>query len=180
MDRSACYLDRRGRLAALRFLAQQNQRPSDGVFPRARLATGFTFELTDGHPKDAFIVPNGLALCNLQHVAFCRHTLAVCPDLIVKVRLNIMREIDGRCRSMASKQMRRDRIVIPYTDRLQPGREFFEERSQLFRWAACIEGKEELNPTDPDLPVSRLAIRGATAKRKQKLRQARETKADVW
>jgi putative restriction endonuclease len=43
---SAGDLDRRVRLAAFAFLAEQTQRTPDGVLPRTILATGFTFNGT--------------------------------------------------------------------------------------------------------------------------------------
>jgi len=51
--------------------------------------------LPDGHPRGEPIVPNGLALCKLHHAAFDRHILGVRPDLVVEVRLDILREVDG-------------------------------------------------------------------------------------
>jgi putative restriction endonuclease len=46
VDHGAGDLDRRVRLAAFAFLAEQTQRTSDGVLPRTLLATGFSFNGT--------------------------------------------------------------------------------------------------------------------------------------
>lgn len=51
--------------------------------------------LSDKHPKALPIVPNGLALCKLHHAAFDRHILGVRPDLIIEIREDILREVDG-------------------------------------------------------------------------------------
>jgi len=92
--------------------------------------------LPDGHPKGEPIVPNGLALCTLHHAAFDRHILGVRPDLVVEVRLDILREVDGPMLKYGLQEMQDRKIVVPHTDRLRPRREFLEERFAVFRRAA--------------------------------------------
>jgi putative restriction endonuclease len=46
---------------------------------------------SQGEPK----VSNGIALCSLHHAAFDRFFVAVRPDLVIEVRPDILREIDG-------------------------------------------------------------------------------------
>lgn len=92
--------------------------------------------LPDGHPKGEPIIPNGLALCKLHHAAFDRHILGVRPDLVVEVRLDILREADGPMLRHGLQEMQGSKILVPRTDRLRPRREFLEERFALFQRAA--------------------------------------------
>jgi putative restriction endonuclease len=92
--------------------------------------------LPDGHPQGEPIVPNGLALCKLHHAAFDRHILGVRPDLIIEVRADILREVDGPMLKYGLQEMQDRKIMVPHTDRLRPRREFLEERFEVFRRAA--------------------------------------------
>ncbi len=92
--------------------------------------------LPDGHPQGEPIVPNGLALCKLHHAAFDRNILGIRPDLIVEVRLDILREVNGPMLKYGLQEMQGNRIVVPHAERLKPRREFLEERFQLFKRAA--------------------------------------------
>jgi putative restriction endonuclease len=92
--------------------------------------------LPDGHPLGEPIVANGLSLCTLHHAAFDRHILGVTPDLIVRVRPDILEEIDGPMLQHGLKEMEGRRLaVIPGSQDLQPRREFLEERFGIFRRA---------------------------------------------
>jgi putative restriction endonuclease len=81
-------------------------------------------------------VPNGLAICKLHHAAFDRHILGVRPDLMVEVRLDILREVDGPMLKHGLQGFQGQRIIVPHAERLRPRREFLEERFTLFREAA--------------------------------------------
>ena len=51
--------------------------------------------LPDGDPRGEPIVSNGVALCKLHHAAFDRYILGIRPDLVVDLRLDVLREADG-------------------------------------------------------------------------------------
>src|SRR5206468_12226286 len=59
--------------------------------------------LPDGHPRGEPVIPNGLALCKLHHAAFDSYIIGVTPDLEVKVRLDVLEEIDGRAPTTSSR-----------------------------------------------------------------------------
>lgn len=92
--------------------------------------------LPDGHPKGEPIVPNGLALCKLHHSAFDRNILGVRPDLVVEVRLDILREVDGPMLKYGLQEMQGRKITVPHSERLRPRPEFLEERFGFFKRAA--------------------------------------------
>jgi putative restriction endonuclease len=91
--------------------------------------------LPDGHPRGEPIVPNGLALCKLHHAAFDSDIIGVTPDLEVKVRLDVLEEIDGPMLLHGLQGFQDRRIHVPRADHLRPNRDFLAERYELFRHA---------------------------------------------
>jgi putative restriction endonuclease len=91
--------------------------------------------LPDGHPRGEPIVPNGLALCKLHHAAFDSDIIGVTPDLEVKVRLDVLEEIDGPMLLHGLQGFQDRRIHVPRADHLRPNRDFLAERYELFRRA---------------------------------------------
>jgi HNH endonuclease len=92
--------------------------------------------LPDGHPRGEPIIPNGLALCKLHHAAFDRHILGVRPDLVVELRMDTLREIDGPMLQHGLQGFQGATILVPHSPRLRPNRDFLEERYALFRKAS--------------------------------------------
>jgi putative restriction endonuclease len=91
--------------------------------------------LPDGHPKGEPVVPNGLALCKLHHAAFDRNILGIRPDLIVELREDVLKEIDGPMLKHGLQGFQGSRILVPRREVLRPNREFLEERYESFRKA---------------------------------------------
>ena len=91
--------------------------------------------LPDGHPRGEPVIPNGLALCKLHHAAFDSHIIGVTPDLEVKVRLDVLEEIDGPMLQHGLQGFQGRQIHVPRIDHLRPNREFLAERYELFRRA---------------------------------------------
>ena len=92
--------------------------------------------LPDGHPLGEPVVPNGLALCKLHHAAFDSYIIGVTPDLEVKVRLDVLEEIDGPMLQHGLQGFQGRRIHVPHADHLKPNRDFLAERYALFRTAS--------------------------------------------
>ena len=91
--------------------------------------------LPDRDPRGEPMISNGLALCTLHHAAFDRQVLGVRPDLIVEVRQDILREIDGPMLVHGLQGFEGARVVVPRREDYQPNREFLAERYELFRKA---------------------------------------------
>lgn len=51
--------------------------------------------IPDGKPLGSAVVPNGLAMCKIHHAAYDSDILGISPDLVVKVRRDILEESDG-------------------------------------------------------------------------------------
>jgi putative restriction endonuclease len=92
--------------------------------------------LPDGHPLGEPVIPNGLALCKLHHAAFDAYIIGVTPDLEVKVRLDVLEEIDGPMLQHGFQGFQNRRIHVPRADHLKPNRDFLAERYDLFRKAS--------------------------------------------
>jgi putative restriction endonuclease len=91
--------------------------------------------LPDGHPKGEPIVPNGLALCALHHAAFDRNILGIRPDLVVEVRMDILREKDGPMLLHGLQGFQGRTILRPSSRALWPRADFLAERYEEFRQA---------------------------------------------
>lgn len=92
--------------------------------------------LPDGHPLGEPVVPNGLALCKLHHAAFDRYLIGVTPDLEVRVRLDVLEEIDGPMLQHGLQGFQGSRIHVPHPAHLRPNRDFLAERYERFRKAS--------------------------------------------
>jgi putative restriction endonuclease len=92
--------------------------------------------LPDGHPLGEPVVPNGLALCKLHHAAFDSYIIGVTPDLDVKVRLDVLEEIDGPMLQHGLQGFQDRRIHVPRAEHLRPNRDFLAERYERFRQAS--------------------------------------------
>ena len=92
--------------------------------------------LPDGHPLGEPVIPNGLALCKLHHAAFDCYIIGVTPDLEVKVRGDVLEEIDGPMLHHGLQGFQGSRIHVPQPAHLRPNRDFLAERYDLFRRAS--------------------------------------------
>ena len=101
------------RLRAFEFLTEQRRRFGGASIPHAVLA-----------------------LCKLHHAAFDSYIIGVTPDLAVKVRLDVLEEIDGPMLLHGLQGFQGRLIHVPRPDRLKPNRDFLAERYDLFRRAS--------------------------------------------
>jgi putative restriction endonuclease len=88
--------------------------------------------LPDGHPRGKAIVPNGLSLCKMHHAAYDQNILGVRPDLVVDVRSDILKEIDGPMLLHGLQEMAGVRLVRPRSRAARPDPERLEERYEEF------------------------------------------------
>ena len=92
--------------------------------------------LPDGHPKGDPIVPNGLALCKLHHAAYDRNILGITPNLVVEIRLDILRESDGPMLEHGLQGFQGRIIHTPRSLQLRPRADLLAERYEAFRRAS--------------------------------------------
>ena len=66
-------------------------------------------------------MPNGLSMCKIHHAAFDAHVLGIRPDLLVEIREDVLRKIDGPT----------PRRAVDHPDKLR-----LEQRYEAFRSAS--------------------------------------------
>lgn len=92
--------------------------------------------LPDGHPRGLPVVSNGLSLCKIHHAAYDGNILGVRPDLVVKVRHDILAEVDGPMLRHGLQEMDDIPLLVPRHRTFQPDRDALEERYEAFRRTA--------------------------------------------
>ena len=92
--------------------------------------------LADGHPKGEPWVSNGLALCKLHHAAFDLNILGINPSLVIEIREDILREVDGPMLKHGLQELDGKHLIyVPKGRELQPNEEFLSERYAEFKRA---------------------------------------------
>lgn len=86
----------------------------------------------DADPLGRPVVPNGLALCKLHHAAFDQNFIAIRPDLVVKVRQDILDERDGPMLLHGLQEFHDRQIFVPQRSDERPSPELLEVRYQRF------------------------------------------------
>lgn len=89
--------------------------------------------IADGLPHGNPVVPNGLSMCKIHHTAFDRNILGVRPDLTIRIRRDVLEEIDGPMLRHGLQAMNDQRLlVLPRAREAQPDQERLEERYEGF------------------------------------------------
>lgn len=78
------------------------------------------------------IVPNGMALCKIHHAAFDQNIIGISPDYTVKIREDILREIDGPMLKHGLQDFNNQKIFAP-TGINRPDRELLAQRFEKFK-----------------------------------------------
>lgn len=81
------------------------------------------------------LVSNGISMCKIHHSAYDANILGINTDLIVRVRSDILEEIDGPMLEHGLKRMDGITLSVPRSADLRPNREFLAERFEAFRAA---------------------------------------------
>lgn len=92
--------------------------------------------LPDWDPRSEPVVPNGLALCRLHHAAFDGHIIGIRPDLVIEVRPDVLREIDGPMLIHGLQGFQGAELFVPRTDAHKPNRDHLAARYEQFRTAS--------------------------------------------
>jgi len=92
--------------------------------------------IADGRPRGEPVVPNGIALCKLHHAAFDSNIIGIRPDLVLEVRDDVLREIDGPMLLHGLQGLHGSIITVPRDARLHPAPDRLEERYEEFRRAS--------------------------------------------
>lgn len=91
--------------------------------------------LPDGHPRGTPVIPNGLSLCKIHHAAYDENLIGVRPDLVVEVRSDVRKQVDGPMLLHGLQEMAGTRLIRPRARAAHPDPERLEERYEEFRRA---------------------------------------------
>ncbi len=86
----------------------------------------------DSSPRGEPLIRNGLALCKLHHAAFDRNILGITPDCIVKIRTDILDEIDGPMLQHGLQEMHDSKLYLPRRFEDRPDPEALAHRYESF------------------------------------------------
>lgn len=79
------------------------------------------------------IVTNGLSLCKIHHAAFDQNIIGITPDYQIKIREDILHEVDGPMLKHGIQELNSQKLILPTHKADWPDRERLEERFQAFR-----------------------------------------------
>jgi putative restriction endonuclease len=74
-------------------------------------------------------------MCKLHHAAFDADILGVRPDMVIEVRDDVLREIDGPMLIHGLQGFDGQRLILPKRTEQRPNVEFVAQRYELFRQA---------------------------------------------
>lgn len=81
-------------------------------------------------------VRNGVAMCKIHHAAYDAHIMGVSPDYIVKIRADLLDEIDGPMLQYGLKERHDQKLmVLPSVRAQRPDRDLLALRYDRFRSA---------------------------------------------
>jgi putative restriction endonuclease len=78
------------------------------------------------------IVQNGLSLCKIHHAAFDKNILGITPDYIIKVREDVLEEIDGPMLKYGLQSLENNKIILPRNKNFWPDRDRLAMRFEQF------------------------------------------------
>lgn len=91
--------------------------------------------LPDSDPRGLPEIPNGLSLCKIHHSAYDSNVLGISPDYRVRIRDDILAQVDGPMLQHGIKEMEGREIRVPRMASLRPNRDYLAERFEQFRAA---------------------------------------------
>jgi putative restriction endonuclease len=74
-----------------------------------------------------------LSLCKIHHAAFDKNIIGISPDYTIKVREDILLEVDGPMLKHGIQEMNNQQIILPFHKKDYPDRERLEERYNAFQ-----------------------------------------------
>jgi len=79
------------------------------------------------------VVPNGLSLCKIHHAAFDQNIIGISPDYQIKVREDILSEIDGPMLKHGIQEMHGSKLILPRSNSLRPNKDWLAKRFSQFK-----------------------------------------------
>lgn len=78
------------------------------------------------------IISNGLSLCKIHHAAYDSNIVGITPDYEIKVRRDILEEIDGPMLKYGIQELHNQKIILPKTKQFHPDKNRLNLRFQKY------------------------------------------------
>ncbi len=88
--------------------------------------------IDDKEEKGDPIVPNGLSLCKIHHAAFDRYIIGITPNYEIKIRQDILEEIDGPMLKFGLQSLNNGELKLPIKRKDYPDKARLDYRYSLF------------------------------------------------
>jgi putative restriction endonuclease len=88
--------------------------------------------ISDSEADGLPIVQNGLSLCKIHHAAYDRNILGISPDYVVRIREDILEEVDGPMLKYGLQSMEGSKLNLPKRKSDYPDRDRLDRRFQRF------------------------------------------------
>lgn len=88
--------------------------------------------IPDSEEQGLPIVQNGLSLCKIHHAAFDKNILGITPDYLIKVRKDILNEINGPMLKYGIQSLESNKLFLPKNNKDWPDKERLDYRYKLF------------------------------------------------
>lgn len=88
--------------------------------------------IPDSHPESRPTVDNGLSLCKIHHAAYDSFIIGVSPNYVIKIRGDILDEIDGPILKHGIQELEGIKISMPERSEDWPDKDALEWKYQQF------------------------------------------------
>jgi putative restriction endonuclease len=88
--------------------------------------------IADSDEEGVPIVSNGLSLCKIHHAAFDKNIIGITPDYQVRIREDILEEIDGPMLKYGIQSLNRSQIILPHNPIERPDKDRLSARFEDF------------------------------------------------
>jgi putative restriction endonuclease len=89
--------------------------------------------IPDTEPLGDPVIPNGLTSCKIHHAAFDSNFIGISPDYEIKVRFDILSEIDGPMLKHGIQELHNHKLFLPSRKIDYPDRERLDWRFERFK-----------------------------------------------
>lgn len=89
--------------------------------------------IPDNEPNGDPVIQNGLTLCKIHHAAFDSNIIGITPDYQIKVRTDVLQEIDGPMLKHGIQELNDHRIILPSKRKDYPDKDRLAWRYDRFQ-----------------------------------------------
>ena len=86
----------------------------------------------DSEDEGTIEVQNGMALCKIHHAAFDQNIIGVTPDYEIKVRQDVLEEIDGPMLKHGIQEMHNQDLILPASKMNHSNKDKLAWRYEIF------------------------------------------------